>query len=280
MAPIMVRIGFERRSTFRRLVLAAPLLAVVGCGGTPDQADLASASSAIVGENALSMNALSMNALSMNALSMNALSMNALSMNALSMNALSMNGLRDPLARELLTYIVSCALDDDQDIKLTIDGTKYDFAGSLGLAPQWGKKNGSCDGSCQRWVSACVLARVDAAGVHRPISMRGLNPALRPDPGELTGFTDREAAYYGNIFIPGAPKYLCLSPGKTSDTRVCGDSLASCPMTVEGSCDHACAFEGPYGAFSVCSDTGTFPARGQGRLYPESITVYLPKSAM
>ena len=42
-------------------------------------------------------------------------------------------------------------------------------AGSLGLAPQWGMEGGKCDTQCQRWVSACVLSRVDFLGVAKPI---------------------------------------------------------------------------------------------------------------
>ena len=68
-------------------------------------------------------------------------------------------------------------------------------------------KWGQCDESCQRWVSACVLARTNAYGVHVQLSMRA--PADAPDPikialavgdDERAGFTLREGAYYGNIF--------------------------------------------------------------------------------
>ena len=64
-------------------------------------------------------------------------------------------------------------------------------------------------------MSACVLARVDAAGVKRMISIRGDNRALRPEDNELRRYTDREATYYGNLFVRNQPRYMCLSPGKT-----------------------------------------------------------------
>src|SRR3982751_4505334 len=166
--------------------------------------------------NALTANALTANALTANALTANALTANALTANALTANALTANGLRDPLAREFLKYVVSCALDEDDSITVKVDGAKYTFDGSLGLAPDWGSKHGSCDLDCQRWVSACVLARVDAAGVKRMISIRGDNRALRPDAKELRQYTEREATYYGNVFLKNQPRFLCLSPGKTS----------------------------------------------------------------
>jgi len=250
----------------------AAAFASIGCGGEADEVE--AVQSAITTENALTANALTANALTANALTANALTANALTANALTANALTANGLRDPLAREFLKYVVSCALDEDDSLTVKVDGTKYTFDGSLGLAPDWGTKHGSCDQECQRWVSACVLARVDAAGVKRMISIRGDHPALRPDAKELRQYTDREATYYGNVFLKNQPRFLCLSPGKTSDKRVCGDSLADCPMTVVGACDDACADEGAYGAFEDCSDRGR---AHRGTVYDESITVFLSK---
>src|SRR5262245_41526408 len=136
----------------RTSVLGAGLLALVSigaasCGGEDEIGEAQSA-------------ALSANALTANALTANALTANALTANALTANALTANALRDPLSRELLKYVVSCALDDGQSVTLSVDGQRYVFPGSLGLAPEWGERRGSCDDSCQRWVSGCVLARV------------------------------------------------------------------------------------------------------------------------
>ena len=248
-------------------------LGTVGCGGEADD-DAETIQAAITVENALTANALTANALTANALTANALTANALTANALTANALTANGLRDPMAREFLKYVVSCALDEDDSVSFRIDGKRYEFRGALGLAPDWGRSHGSCDGDCQRWVSACVLARVDAAGVKRTISIRGDNRALRPEDHELRRYSDREATYFGNLFVRNQPRYMCLSPGKTGNERVCGDSLDDCPMTVVGSCDDACGDEGRYGSFGDCSDRGR--AR-HGTVYHESITVFLPK---
>src|SRR6185436_13745492 len=112
------------RSLALGLAMTAAVLAV-GCGGeTADDVD--GVQSAVTEENALSANALSANALSAN----------ALSANALSANALTATALRDPLAREFLKYVVSCALDDHQRVAMRIDGRYYQWNGSLGLAPE------------------------------------------------------------------------------------------------------------------------------------------------
>jgi hypothetical protein len=256
-------------------VAAFLALGAASCASAPpgDESDQSSALS----DNALTANALTANALTANALTANALTANALTANALTANALTANALRDPLSRELMKYVVSCALDDKDSITIQIDGRSYEFDGSLGLAPDWGKPHGSCDGSCQRWVSACVLARVDAMGVKREISVRGDNHVLHPSKGEVQTYTVREGAYFGNLFVAGQPRFLCVAPGQTGDMRVCGPDLANCPMTVEGSCALDCADDGKYGAFESCSDAGR---AGRGQVYDEVITVFLPGPAM
>ncbi|HVZ75248.1 MAG TPA: hypothetical protein VHJ20_22880 [Polyangia bacterium] len=267
-----------RKGDLRVLAVGLMALWTAACGGTGAGEDgIETQQAALTTTNALSMNALSMNALSMNALSMNALSMNALSMNALSTNALIAPKLSDPLARQFLKYVVSCALPDDQTITMSVDGTTYSFPGGLGLAPEWGQKGGMCDTSCQRWVSACVLSRVDYLAVERPISLRGASPALRTTLKEMIDFPAREATYYGNLWADGAPKFACLSPGQKEIERVCGDSLDNCPMEVVGSCAKACAYQGLTGGFVDCSSTGK--AR-KPEIFHESVTVFLPRSEM
>ena len=162
-------------------------------------------SRAVTDENALTANALTANALTANALTANALTANALTANALTANALTANALRDPLAREFLKYVV--VVRARRRRRASSMTRRRDDVHVPGLARAWrpsgAATHGSCDGACQRWVSACVLARVDAAGVEREISIRGDNPALRPEANELRDYTEREATYFGNVFIAG-----------------------------------------------------------------------------
>ncbi len=262
-----------RKGDFRFLGLSLLGIWAAGCGGA--QPAVEATTSALTTENALTANALTANALTANALTANALTANALTANALTANALTANGLKDPLARELMKYVVSCALPADQTLSMSIDGTSYSFPGGLGLAPQWGKRGGSCDETCQRWVSGCVLARVDFLGVEELISERGANLALSTTWPELIGYPAIEATYYGNIFIAGQPMFVCLPPGKDEIPRVCGPSLDNCPMTVVGSCAKACAYQMPFvGGYVSCSSSGK--AR-KPEIYPESVTVFLPR---
>jgi hypothetical protein len=243
------------------------------CGGSEPAVELQTAD--LVTSNALTANALTANALTANALTANALTANALTANALTANALTANGLKDPLARELLKYVVSCALSDDQSISLKVDNVSYTFPGGLGLAPDWGKRGGSCDQSCQRWVSGCVLARIDFLGVEEEISVRGANLALRSTWQEMRDYPSDEATYFGNIFTEGQPMYACLAPDKKQIPRVCGPSLDNCPMTVVGSCAKACSYQNWFGGgFVDCSSSGK--AR-KPEVYHESVTVFLPR---
>ncbi len=261
----------RNRSVGGTWVLGAALLAASGgaCGGEPDASDTQSSSA--LADNSLTANSLTANSLTANSLTANSLTANSLTANSLTANSLTANALRDPLSREFFKYVVSCALDEGQHIAMSIDGTKYTFDGSLGLAPEWARSR--CDVSCQRWVSACVLARVDFLGVKKEISIRGDNDALRPDWHEMHDYPVREAAYFGNLFADGKPRFLCLSPDQTNDERVCGPSLATCPMKPVGSCDDACD-HGPFRSFNDCSDAGR---EGRGHTYAESITVFLQR---
>jgi hypothetical protein len=259
-----------RKSDLRLLGFGLVAVWASACGGPAVEQEASSALAA----NALAANALAANALAANALAANALAANALAANALAANALTAKALRDPLARQFMKYVVSCALPEDQKIVMDIDGTTYTWTGLLGMEPDWGKKGGSCDESCQRWITGCVLARVDYLGVERMISLRGKNDGLDTPKSEQRAYTQREATYFGNVFAPGQPLFACLSPGQKEDERVCGDSLDNCPMDVVGSCAKACAYEGEAGAFMNCSSSGK--AR-RPEVYRESVTVFLPK---
>ncbi|HEV3032805.1 MAG TPA: hypothetical protein VG319_14245 [Polyangia bacterium] len=261
-----------RKGDFWFLGVGLLALSAAACGGPTE--DIGETSSYALAANALAANALAANALAANALAANALAANALAANALAANALAANALRDPLARQFLKYVVSCALPDDKSVTINVDGQSYTYPGLLGMEPQWGEDGGSCDESCQRWVTGCVLARVDHLGIERMISLRGMNGALRTSRDEADAYPVREATYYGNVFAKGQPLFACLSPGQTGDQRVCGDSLDDCPMDVVGSCASACAFEGPNGQFDFCSTSGK---AFRPETYRESVTVFLPK---
>jgi hypothetical protein len=262
--------------------MLASTVSVLGC--IAPEGDVATESVAFtqqpaITNNAITNNAITNNAITNNAITNNAITSNAITNNAITNNAITSTALKDPNARELFKYIVSCALPASDEVDLTIDGVDYSFPGELGLSPNWGKPGGKCDAGCQGWVSACVLARVDYLGQQVKISMRGLHPALNPTPAEAAKYTFREGAYYGNIFK--APndqeRYACLSPGNAGLPRVCGPSLSGCVVDVIGPCNHTCVGPKSDGSYINCHDAervnNQFPVGST--TYGQSVTVFL-----
>jgi hypothetical protein len=253
-------------------------IAVLGClivVGCVDRSPLDNSSGGQVGSATEAV--LTIATLNTNALLFNTLSINTLSNNALSGNDLLLGELSNPGARELFKYIVSCALPADDVITLTVNGTTYSFPGSLGFAPQWGGPNGRCDNACTQWVSACLISRLDYAGVANQISLRG-DPNLTSTPSELSAYTVREATYYGDTFAVPKQLYACLSPGQTEIQRVCGPSIQGCAVDVLGTCDVLCGQPLADGAFPNCRvpDGNDGKHRGNGAGAHRSLTVYLP----
>ena len=173
--------------------------------------------------------------------------------NPLTGDALAANtALGDPGYRELLKSVVQCALAEGTQVDVTVDGNDYAFQGAFGLAPQWGQPHGSCGSSCQAWVSACVIARLDYLGQPTDISMRGPHRGLTTTAEEQAAYSDREATYWGNIFASPQILRACLSPGKSQIPRVCGPSIEGCGVDVIGSCDAVCAGVRDDGSFVRC----------------------------
>jgi hypothetical protein len=116
--------------------------------------------------------------------------------------------------RSLLEYIIKCALPEGRSlVKQDQYGNSYTFQGRLGLAPAW--ENNACDGPCKRWVSACMLAHVNTAGVHIPINIVGQNAALGW--GQDPDYPNQEGTFFGNLFalnnIGIVDAYYCNGPG-------------------------------------------------------------------
>ena len=253
--------------------------AASGCGG-PQAEDLTEARSALVSENGLAANGLAANGLAANGLAANGLAANGLAANGLAANGLAANGLAanglaDPMAHKFMEYVVSCALPTGHSVTINDSGTSYTFDGWIGVAPEW--ETQSCNGSCQRWVSACVLARLNKLGVHRQISIRGANSALAVAPHELQDFPVREATYYGNLFQPQQARYACLPPGATEIERVCGDSLVGCAVSVPGECPDVCQSAGMFRTYRDCAnhDVGGRGHDDGKDIYAETVTVFL-----
>ncbi len=75
----------------------------------------------------------------------------------------------DPRAREVLKYVVRCALGPSSSV--TAGGVTYE--GHAELCPSWASGGIVSDASCQQQVTSCLLGVSNVMGVHVPVSMRG-----------------------------------------------------------------------------------------------------------
>ncbi|HEY5927722.1 MAG TPA: HYR domain-containing protein [Kofleriaceae bacterium] len=200
------------------------LVASVAACGT-DSSETSSTTSAITNENGVWQNSLSTNGVWQNGVWQNGVWQNGVWQNGVWQNGVWQNGVwqngvwqnnlparellhDNPYAREVLQYVYSCAMRSDQTATIDYGGANpLVLQGAVGLAPQWGELNGTCDESCQRWVTACVLARTNAYGARVSISMRApasapehIRAALEVSAEEADEFDVREGGFYGNMF--------------------------------------------------------------------------------
>jgi hypothetical protein len=264
------------------LLLALAPLTLTAClatsGDDPESAGTFEAK--VLSANSLSYNGLVSNGLTSNGLTSNGLTSNGLTSNGLTSNGLVMDALSDTLTQTFFSYVVGCALPGNQSITIPINSNPVIFAGSLGLAPEWGVADGQCSATCQALVSACVLARVNAQGHHIPLSLRGTGTALEADSTEQSAYPLREGAYFGDIFGSG-PRLACSTRDSTLINRVVGPvaNRGSSPIKVVADCEDVCdTFESPTaGAYYVnCHDD--LASVSTRALFPSVITVYRQNS--
>jgi hypothetical protein len=186
----------------------------------------------------------STNKLATNKLATNKLATNKLATNKLAAASFAIGATGSPLietsdGRDVLTYMLGCALTPAQSLTLTTStGTAYTFTGLLGVAPAWTTRALTLDE--QRWVTGCLLARVNYFGVLVNLSMRGNLPALATTSAEAT-YTKLDGSFYGNLFDPAGPtEYAC--DGRADNTlRICADVspdgvTTMCGFTYTGMC--------------------------------------------
>jgi len=192
-----------------RRVPVVLLLALLGTAERPCHA--------VVTHNRLAGNRLAGNRLAGNRLAGNRLAGNRLSTNGLEAD-MSTAGelLSTPEGRELYAYVISCALPSGTTIEATIPGapdsgpgtgndTPYTctsercvFGGGINLAPRWINRKLTRTG--QRWVSACLFARVNLYDTAESISLRGSHEALAVFVDEAELYPLEEGAFYGQAF--------------------------------------------------------------------------------
>jgi hypothetical protein len=209
---------------------------------------------------------------------------NRLSMNRLALNRLALNGvisggmgagelLATEEGREILAYVVQCAMEEGNVLTATVDEQTYEFPGLLGLAPQW--EHQGIDLQAQRLISACLLAHVNALGVSVPISVRA-HGVVTSTPQERRDYPVYEGSFFGQLFngetlwaysCQGSAADAALEHSEDRALRRCTDDTAECAIMVVGRCRDVCQ--------KRSQDEGWTECWAQGVLYQDAITVYL-----
>jgi hypothetical protein len=168
--------------------------------------------------------------------------------------------------REVFSFVVSCALPGNVTLEADVDGTTFEFTGELGLAPEW--LTSSLGSVGQGWVSACIFARVNAADVALPISVRGANLALATDADERSVWSVEEGAFYGNLFMPLDQPILwiaCRGAGQLTQPGASGLADRQCAKPDPANPGYTMCgfiFAGDCGSFSTDQVCDQFSASG------------------
>lgn len=147
----------------------------------------------------------------------------------------------DPSSQTSLSYLVQCALPAGASVHVETPAGPLDFDGLIGLAPEWA--DAPCDVACQEWVTACMLARMNAYGVHFSLFPRGAHPELVADApdemAEAARYSVEEGAFYGNIFADPPRVFACRGRGEDPlalTLRACTLPGSRCGIEVVGPC--------------------------------------------
>jgi hypothetical protein len=179
-------------------------------------------------------------------------------------------------SRLRLKYLASCALDADTVLVGEADGRTYEWAGNLGLAPQWHRR--PLTEEEERWVSACILARTNYFGVPVKLSMRSPFPSdapgLHADADERRAYPVEEATFFGNIFRRDGGAYVCGDNDSAERKAQIAAHRRLCALPLDqrlpdGRRVSACGFVyvGACSAERLVQD---------GTTYRQAVTVFLP----
>lgn len=111
----------------------------------------------------------------------------------------------------LMTYpkvvkeLIECTLSSTQVIHDDVTG--YDFYGWWGLHPDWLTTpiSGIANEDAQRWITGCMLGRLNVYGVEVPILLEGDTPAIQTNTVWDPAFPYDESTVSGNMFSSTKP---------------------------------------------------------------------------
>ena len=281
-----------------RVVIFAVACLLIACVDAPSTSET---SQTITASNKIVLNKIILNKIILNKIILNKIILNKIILNKIILNGIETNEFAldtavthdllngDDDDRAVLEYLISCAFPENVALSGRDDGgTLYTFQGGAALAPKWGDRK--LNTKERRWVSACMLARVNKDATEVEISLRGPHDALVVTADERTEFDLEEGAFYGDIFADPQQFYACrgasLYTGDMSfesEGRGCaipdGTGKTLCGMTFAGNCaafdatGAACRDDGEY--YGRCHTSAAVSNQGHATRFEEAITVWI-----
>jgi hypothetical protein len=230
---------------------------MVACAA--DEPSTSETSQGVLSSNRIGINRIAINRIAINRIAINRIAINRIAINRIAINAINTHDLLNSPdctpatepncgGRDVLDYLIGCAFGPDVTLVGTTDaGVTHEFHGAIGLAPHWEHRKLTLKE--QRWISACMLARVNNSGTSLFISLRGPHDALTVTAEEANDFVLQEGAFFGNIFTKTQEFYACrgsdLYSGNFDEVvalRACAQPTEAgdktlCGMKFAGDCD-------------------------------------------
>lgn len=163
---------------------------------------------------------------------------------------------------EVLANVVECALAQNQWVKDPSTGKFYQ--GHWGLAPSWYSM--PLNPSGRRYVTACLVQRLNAFAAEVPILLEGASPPIQKNPAMELDFPFEESIAYGDLFTPPVSSSVvvnvcyndnldsaCHANGTNAvdwlRLRIC-DSSPTCGLHIVGKCSSNCTVSGS--GYKIC----------------------------
>jgi hypothetical protein len=163
--------------------------------------------------------------------------------------------------RHVLRSAVECALTPDQSVSDPVTGELY--SGWFGVAPSW--RNAVLDTPGRRYVTGCMVQRLNYYGASVPILLEGPHSAIAQNTTYGPQYPLTESTVFGDLFssstpllgiLPAFNVYVCwesLLPQSCGllglpllfEKRICDDAPL-CGLVPLGPCALSCVANGPY----------------------------------
>jgi hypothetical protein len=181
--------------------------------------------------------------------------------------------------RQLLQYLVNCALPPDTTVAFEAGSVQHVLTGALGLAPGWSRR--ALTAQEERRISGCILARTNFYGIPVKLSMRSEAPdagqVLKAGDEERSSFPFFEAAFFGNIFKPERETYVCTGDNPAGREQHLESLLRVCSLSAPDALDAAGPSRCGFVITGACKDE-SFQRNGVD-YSADAIRIYLPAAA-